>query len=164
MYYIELNENTVVDVSCPKGCSKHGECTKDGCECTDGYIGESCACTQSCSGHGSCSAARGVCECRPGWTGEDCTQRSCEDIRCSNNGTCLNNGKCTCKIGFKGDDCSESVSITYCAEASQIYCSSHCVGGTVDYLKDCDEKCNEKCLNDCIMAEGKFIDQCFSIE
>mmetsp|Transcript_18338 Transcript_18338/g.51387 ORF Transcript_18338/g.51387 Transcript_18338/m.51387 type:complete len:487 (+) Transcript_18338:244-1704(+) len=65
-----------IDTSaCLNGCSGHGLCLHQGCQCIDQYTGEDCSepqCPRNCSGAGTCLES-GICLCRGRYVGPDCS-------------------------------------------------------------------------------------------
>jgi 3-phytase len=75
-----IEENTGYDSTGPapancEECGGNGFCADDGCDCFEGYEGDTCSeytCVHDCSGHGNCTG-NGVCACEDGWDGPDCS-------------------------------------------------------------------------------------------
>lgn len=121
---------------CPDGCGENGICFDQSfCECSHGFTGHDCldslTCPMDCSGHGSCSAVSflnggvGQCNCENGFAGSGCTvELKCPGLpKCSNHGTCQEDGTCRCLSGYSGADCSSGVAI--CPMSDGTSCSGH---------------------------------------
>ncbi|XP_055955305.1 attractin-like protein 1 [Patella vulgata] len=66
---------------CFLGCSDHGICDNNICNCNEGFTGQGCettVCPNNCSSNGDCIGA--VCKCKPQYKGDDCSISESEGL------------------------------------------------------------------------------------
>ncbi|KAJ6228058.1 notch ligand family member [Anaeramoeba flamelloides] len=97
-------------------CENNGTCLADGCDCEEGFFGETCeqeTCPDGKCNSGTCIETTGECQCDDGWGGEYCDIDLCmeEYNNCTYpQGRCIYSGQsgyCYCDPdeGYTGTDC-----------------------------------------------------------
>jgi hypothetical protein len=105
-------------------CNGHGTCgsgpSGDGkCDCSNGWIGNSCQYSDdtTCNGHGQANANGGCDSCNTGFAFLNCSRcatnyynyptctQCIRTSTCNNHGSCSNLGTCNCDNGYNGTSC-----------------------------------------------------------
>ncbi|XP_071961037.1 uncharacterized protein [Antedon mediterranea] len=132
-------------------CQNGGTCmdfvNRFECNCTSGWIGETCGidfdeCSSNpCLNLGTCidNVDSYTCQCLSGWTGGNCQTDTnvCGSNPCMNAGSCSSQQdefNCTCLSGFSGSIC--EINTDEC-ESNPCYYNGTCIDGVNDYICQC---------------------------
>lgn len=137
--------------TCPKNCTGHGQCTKNGCACVAGWTGSFCSirtCPNNCNGVGKC--IDGACACDEFHKGVACAERKCKND-CNKRGVCnTTTFMCNCAPGWKGEGCDRSTCGHGCGEHghcsvddSGLSAHCECAAGYAGGL--CEHTCKNRC-------------------